>query len=208
MEFIAHRINTIEALSRLDAEYGVELDIRDKIDGSLFIQHDPFEDGDDFEQYLQAFSDEGHRGTMVLNVKSERIEFKVIELMNKYSIKEYFFLDSSFPMIFSLSNNGEKSIALRYSEFEGIDTIMNMKGRVNWIWIDCFTRLPLDKKIETKLRSLGYKLCLVSPELQGRPEDIESFNEKIKSERLSFDAICTKEYNIPKWKKVIFEETR
>ena len=83
---------------------------------------------------------------MILNIKSERIELKVLDLMKKYKVKNYFFLDSSFPMIFLLSNQGEQNIALRISELEGMDTIRNMAGKVNWVLVDCFTKIPIGKQ--------------------------------------------------------------
>ena len=49
MEFIAHRINTIEELKQVPTEYGVELDLRD-FGERLVLQHDPFKDGEDFEE--------------------------------------------------------------------------------------------------------------------------------------------------------------
>lgn len=195
MEYIAHRINTVEELKKLPEEFGVELDLRDYKD-KIILHHDPFIKGDDFEEYLKHY----RHGTMILNIKSERIEHRVLELINKYNIKKYFFLDSSFPMIYLLSKNGEKNIALRYSQFEGIDTIQNMKGKIDWIWIDCFTKLPINNEVYKKLKSMGYKLCLVSPELQGRQDDILEFKEYIKKENIIFDAICTKHYNIDKWR--------
>lgn len=195
MEFIAHRINTVEELKTLPREYGVELDLRDDLNGNIYIQHNPFEKGENFEEYLKEY----HHGTMILNVKSERIEHKILELISKYDVKSYFFLDSSFPMIYLLSSQGEKNIALRVSEFEGLDTATNMAGRVDWIWVDCFTKIPINKEQFNYLKSLGYKLCLVSPELQGRPEDIDKYKELIDSQGLSFDAICTKNYNICQW---------
>ena len=105
MEYIAHRINTIQELKKIPKEYGVELDLRDFGD-RLILQHDPFIDGEDFSEYLKNYE----HGTMILNIKSERIERKVLGLMQKYNIKDYFFLDSSFPMIYSLSESGEKKI--------------------------------------------------------------------------------------------------
>jgi len=86
MEYIAHRINTIEGLKKLPNEYGVELDLRD-FGNRLILQHDPFKDGEDFEKYLKYYN----HGTMILNIKSERIEFQVLELIKKYNIKKYFF---------------------------------------------------------------------------------------------------------------------
>ena len=195
MEYIAHRINTVSELKELPTEYGVELDLRDDLNGRIYIQHNPFEPGEDFEKYLKEY----HHGTMILNVKSERIEHKILELISKYDVKSYFFLDSSFPMIWLLSNQGEKNIALRVSEVEGLDTVRNMAGKVEWIWLDCFTRIPVDKKQAKELKQLGFKLCLVSPELEGRPEDLIIYKEQIQNEGICIDAICTKSYNIPKW---------
>lgn len=195
MEYIAHRINTVAELEKIAPQYGVEIDLRDDLDGRVYIAHDPFTPGEDFETYLKGYQ----HGTMILNIKSERIEFKVLELIKKYRISNYFFLDSSFPMINLLANQGEKNLALRYSEFEGIDTLNNMRGRVNWIWVDCFTLLPINNALFMKLKDMGYKLCLVSPELQGRDADIEAYKAHLASERVFFDAICTKHYNVSRW---------
>ncbi len=200
MEYIAHRINTIEELRVLPEEYGVELDLRDFLDGSIYIQHNPFETGENFENYLREY----HHGTMILNVKSERIEFRIQELLEKYRIKKYFFLDSSFPMIFLLSTQGEKNIALRLSELEGMDTIRNMSGRVKWIWIDCFTKIPINKKEYDELKLLGYKLCFVSPELENRSEDIGKYANWLANQGMRMDAVCTKVHNINQWKRIYY----
>ena len=195
MEYIAHRINTKEELCQLPHEYGVELDLRDDLNGRIYIQHNPFEPGEDFEEYLKEY----HHGTMILNVKSERIEHRILELIKNYDVKSYFFLDSTFPMIKLLSDMGERNIALRFSEYEGIDTLEAMQGKVDWVWVDTFTKLPLNHEIATKIKKMGYKLCLVSPELQGQPEKISVYREQIKKEKINFDAICTKAYNISYW---------
>ena len=125
MEFIAHRINNIDELKELSLEYGVELDLRDDLNGNLYMQHDPFIEGVNFEEYIKEYK----HGTMILNIKSERIEHKVLELISKYNITKYFFLDSSFPMIKLLSDMGERNIAIRFSEFEGMDTLRKMAGK-------------------------------------------------------------------------------
>ncbi len=195
MEFIAHRVNTIEELKQIPKEYGVELDLRDN-GNRLILAHDPFVDGEDFEKYLKHYK----HGTMILNIKSERIEHKVLELINKYKIKKYFFLDSSFPMIYLLSKNGEKNIALRFSEFEAIDTSLNMAGKVKWIWIDCFSKLPITQENYKILKSKGFKFCLVSPELQGQNEKLKEYKTYLEDEKIILDAICTKVYNIELWR--------
>ena len=194
MEYIAHRINRIKALKKIPKEYGVELDLRD-FGGRLVLQHEPFMDGEDFAEYLKHYD----HGTMILNIKSERIERKVLELVQKYNIKDYFFLDSSFPMIYSLSKSGEKNIALRFSEFEGIDTILNMKGKIDWIWVDCFSKLPIDNENYNLLKQHGFKFCLVSPELQGQDEKLEEYKKYLNDKNIIFDAVCTKIYNAKRW---------
>jgi len=194
MEYIAHRINRIKELKKIPKEYGVELDLRD-FGGRLVLQHEPFMDGEDFAEYLKHYD----HGTMILNIKSERIEYKVLELVQKYNIKDYFFLDSSFPMIYSLSKSGEKNIALRFSEFEGIDTILNMKGKIDWIWVDCFSKLPIDNENYNLLKQHGFKFCLVSPELQGQDEKLEEYKKYLNDKNIIFDAVCTKIYNAKRW---------
>lgn len=198
MEYIAHRINTLEELRRLDTRYGVELDLRDDLNGRVYISHNPFEPGEDFESYLKEY----RHGTMILNVKSERIEHRILELLERYGISRFFFLDSSFPMIKLLSDSGERRIALRFSELEGLDTIRNMAGKADWVWVDCFTRLPITPQSYAELKGLGYRLCMVSPELEGRPEDIEAYRDQLAREGMVMDAVCTKAYNVEKWEGV------
>ncbi len=197
MIYIAHRINTAAELEQVPEDVGVELDLRDSLDGSIYISHDPFRPGEDFEEYLRSY----HHGCMILNVKSERIEHRILELMKQYRIREYFFLDSSFPMIWLLSQQGCRDLAIRYSEYEGMDTIRAMGGKADWVWVDSFRKLTLDREQYRELKHLGYRLCLVSPELQGRDEDIERYIAYLKEQEISFDAICTKLYNIERWKK-------
>lgn len=194
MEFISHRINTIDELKNVPTDCGVEIDLRDK-GNRIILAHDPFKDGEDFEDYLRHYN----HGTMILNIKSERIEHRVLELINKYEINDYFFLDSSFPMIYLLSKESESNVALRFSEYEGLDTILNMKGLIKWVWVDCFRRLPITFESYTLLKNSGFKLCLVSPELQGQAEKIEQYKAYLESQQIEFDAICCKTHNKQRW---------
>ena len=195
MEYIAHRINTVEELRQLPTQYGVELDLRDDLNGRIYLSHNPFEPGEDFEAYCKEY----HHGTMILNIKSERIEHKVLEYMKQYQIEKYFFLDSSFPMIKLLTDQGVKEIALRFSELEGMDTLRNMAGKAEWVWVDCFTRIPLDQDSYRELRELGYKLCFVSPELEAQEEKISGYRKYLEEQGFRLDAVCTKHYHIKDW---------
>lgn len=196
MRFCCHRINTIKELQQIPEKYGVEIDLRDNQESSnIHLCHDPFELGEDFEEFLMNYN----HSFIILNIKSERIEWKIIDLLKKYNIENYFFLDSSFPMIYQLANKGERNIALRFSEFEGLDTIINMKNKVSWVWVDCFTKNPLTLEIYKILKEMNMKLCFVSPELQQQPEKIEEYKVFFKENNIVFDMICTKYYNIDKW---------
>lgn len=195
--YIAHRINTREQLGRVPSEYGVELDLRAEGD-RLILQHDAFLDGEDFEDYLEAY---GH-AFIILNIKCERIEDRVLELMARRGIAEYMLLDCSFPMIRKLSSGGERKIAVRFSEYEPIEGVLALAGQVDWVWIDCFTRCPLDAANHARLRA-HFKLCLVSPELQAHPlARIAEFAEIIR--RFPVDAVCTKRPDL--WQEALESE--
>ncbi len=197
MKYIQHRVNTLEQLRRVPPEYGVELDLRDRAE-RLILSHDPFCDGEDFAAYLGEY----RHGTMILNVKSERIEDRVLEaLQNAGTVRDYFFLDCSFPMIRLLAARGEHRIAVRYSEFEPIEGPLALAGQVDWVWIDCFQRLPLDDRSYGLLRP-SFKLCIVSPELQGHPVDrIEEFVDQL--DGYAIDAVCTKRPDL--WQEALGE---
>lgn len=183
---IAHRVNTAAALRRVPTERGVEVDLRDRGD-RLILQHDPFSDGEDFEDYLRDY----HHRFLILNIKSERIEHRVLELVHRANITEFFLLDCSFPMIRLLAAGGERRIALRFSEYEPVEGVLAMAGKVDWVWVDCFTRLPLTPENYRRLEESGFKLCVVSPELQGRPvEEIGLFMEQLSA--YPVHAVCTK----------------
>ncbi len=51
MHRIMHRINTKDALLKTPTEFGVEVDIRTN-NNQLIMHHDPFEQGENFEEWL------------------------------------------------------------------------------------------------------------------------------------------------------------
>ena len=195
MIYIAHRINTVLDLKKVSPNYGIEIDLRDRND-RIILSHDPFGDGEDFNQFIRYYN----HAFLILNIKSEGIEPNIIKILRKHNIQEYFFLDSSFPLIYRLMNDGEKNIAIRFSELESIETIKNFYGKVKWIWIDTITNLPIKHHDFQILKTGGFKLCLVSPDLCGREYDILEYKSYLINNKIEFDAICTKRHNINKWK--------
>ena len=198
MKFISHRRNTIEELKATPREYGVEVDIRSN-DGKLIIHHDPFASGEDFEAWLKHY----HHGTLILNVKEEGLEACLIELMQQHHVTDYFFLDQSFPFLIKWSKLGERNCAVRISEFESIETALILAGKIDWVWVDCFTHFPLTGNDAKRLLEAGFKLCLVSPELQGRPAEVEIplLANLLRECSIKPEAICTKQPEL--WKECL-----
>lgn len=186
---IAHRINTIAGLAETPSKYGIEVDIRSNGD-RLIIHHDPYVAGEDFLEWIDAY----RHGTLILNVKEEGLEARIIEVMKQRGIEDYFFLDQSFPFLVKWSKLGVHRCAVRVSEFESIETALTLAGKVDWVWVDCFTRFPLSGGDASRLRKEGFKLCLVSPELQGRNAETEiaELRGLLLRESIDPDAVCTK----------------
>lgn len=189
MRLIAHRRNTVAELAATPAEYGIEVDIRSHGE-RLIIHHDPFREGEDFETWMQSF----RHGTLILNVKEEGLEARLLEIMRSRSVEDFFFLDQSFPFLVKWARNGERRCAVRVSEFESVDTALTLAGKVEWVWVDCFTRFPLTTESAGRLQRAGFKLCLVSPELQGRPAETEipQMRALLGSLGIAAEAVCTK----------------
>jgi hypothetical protein len=189
MKLIAHRRNTIADLLATDTRYGVEVDIR-SYGERLVIHHDPFVDGECFDDWISVYD----HGTLILNVKEEGLEARLIAAMREKGISDYFFLDQSFPFLVKWSRAGEHRCAVRVSEFESVATALSLAGRVDWVWVDCFTRFPLSNEDARRLRDAGFRLCLVSPELQGRDAEAEipQMFALLGERGIEPDAVCTK----------------
>jgi hypothetical protein len=189
MKIISHRRNTISELLATDPKYGVEVDIRSQGD-LLIIHHDPCMAGVSLEEWINSY----RHGTLILNVKEEGLEAGLIALMQMKGITDYFFLDQSFPFLVKWSKAGERRCAVRVSEFESIETALSLAGKVDWVWVDCFTHFPLSEQDARRLKDLGFKICLVSPELQGRDANVEipQMALLLRERNILADAVCTK----------------
>ncbi len=195
MHLIAHRINKIEQLKKIDQKFGIEIDIRDE-DGALIVVHDPFKKGQKLEKFLKYYN---HK-ILIANIKSERIEDRVIKMFKNFKITNYFFLDSSFPKIINLIKKKVNKIAIRVSYYEGIYAAKKLSKKAKWIWYDTFDGIPNNLNTLRYLKNkLNYKICFVCPELHKKKININSkkFISLKKSNLL--DAVCTKKKYFNKW---------
>ena len=189
MIIIDHRRNTVQELRNTPPHLGVEVDIR-SYGAKLILHHDPFVEGENFLDWLSEYK----HSFLILNVKEEGLETRVLKEVLSRGIKNFFFLDQSFPFLIKTVLGGEKRCALRVSEYESIETAISLSGQMDWVWIDCFTKFPMDQAQYGRLRAGGFKTCLVSPELQGRVADTEisDMRRMLDHEKIIIDAVCTK----------------
>lgn len=189
MQLICHRKNTIQELIDTPSNFGVEVDIRSS-GKKLIVAHDAFTDGTEFEKWISHYK----HGTLILNTKEEGLEKHILEVLMDRGIVDFFFLDQSFPFLLKTAKSGERRCAVRVSEYENIRTALSLRGLIDWVWVDTFSKLALSKANAKRLNAAGFKLCLVSPELQGRweNEEVERIKRHLEKYDYSFDAVCTK----------------
>lgn len=198
MEIIAHRINKIKILKSLPIKYGAEIDLRSK-GSNIILNHEPFQKGDKFENYLNEYK----HGTLILNIKEAGIENDTIKLLKLYRIKNYFLLDVEMPFLYEASRKNFKKVAIRFSEYENIINSKFFINKLDWIWIDTVSKLPLDKanlKIVKK-----YKSCLVCPERWGRINDIKLYYKKLQKLNYFPDAVMTSINCIKIWSNFLMK---
>jgi hypothetical protein len=184
MLLVEHRVNTVDHLLQVPRDRGVEVDVRD-YNGELRLVHDPFLGGERLEDFLKVYQ----HALVIFNTKCDGIEGPIKDLAEKYRVSDYFFLDLANPTLVRLAREGNRSIAVRFSEFEPVEFALAFAGKAKWVWVDCFTHLPLDKEIYQRLKE-HFRICLVSPELQGHPrESIQEYRQLLS--RMPIDAVCT-----------------
>ena len=193
IEIIIHRVNSINGLKQIKPRFGTEIDIR-AWGSEIILNHEPFSSGERIEDYL----DEYRHGTLILNIKEAGIEDEVLSLVRQRpQIKSYFLLDIEFPYIYRATRQGERAIAIRFSEDEPIEFAKKYVGKIDWVWIDTNTQMPVG---EHNLPILNmFKKCLVCPERWGRPSDIANYKNLMSIMGFKIDAVMTSNQYIKLW---------
>lgn len=188
MLFIHHRKNLSQEIRFVPSKDGVEIDLRSNGE-QIYLQHDAFVQGEDFETWLDSWNGQ----FLVLNVKEEGLEDRILKILTKRQISEYFFLDQSFPFLVRTLRKGNQKVAARVSDIESIETALAVN--CEWVWIDCFNGdwSFLENTIP-RLVLAGKKICLVSPELVRVDSGIElaSLQSILRSIPFQVDAVCSK----------------
>ena len=189
MIVVNHRVNLSSTLLSCDKSQGVEIDVRSDING-LYLSHDPFEKGERLDDWLRSYS----HAFLIVNVKEDGLEDQVLEELSKAKVTDFFFLDQASPTIIRRGNSAKKDSALRYSEFESLETVKLMSDFASWVWLDSFGSRKLQAELLQEFRNLGLRTCLVSPELHdvSRAVEIHDLILSCLQLELKLDAVCTK----------------
>ncbi len=196
MQILAHRgywmeeseRNTPAALRRaLDSGFGFESDIRDYL-GELVISHN-IADGScqKAEEVFRWLAEHGDKYCFAVNIKADGLKDLLAGLLEKYHITNYFTFDMSVPQMVEYADMG-LTYFTRQSEVEP-DPVMYDKAA--GVWIDGFWGTDwITEELLQRHIAAGKTVCLVSPELHGRP--YMDFWERFASFRLDQDVIfCT-----------------
>jgi hypothetical protein len=142
---------------------------------------------------------------LIVNVKEEGLEEKLLPILQMHKVEDFFILDESFPYIRKWTLLGESRFALRVSQFENYRTALSFslslkaeQKRIAWAWIDCFDGQPIPKFEAVALKNAGFKLCYVSPELHHMENPdrwqglVDIFVGSLSRQEITPDAVCTK----------------
>lgn len=188
MIIIKHRINKIQDLKKLDANFGVEIDLRSS-HKNIYLNHDPYNSGVSFKQWLKYYN----HALIVLNVKEEGLEKNILKILKKNKIDNFFFHDQTFSSMLKSSNF--TNVSIRLSEFEEIKKLDKILKKIKWVWVDHFTKFELSKKNYNLIKKNNAKICIVSPELVDKKKfknKIINLKKIINKNNFIINAVCTK----------------
>lgn len=175
MRIISHRgvwrtpdeRNTMVAFERSVAlGFGTESDVRD-LDGQLVISHDPpSRDALPFSDFLSAFS--GLDEPLAINVKADGLARMVAEAVRASGVSDPFVFDMSVPDLRSYLAAGIPVFS-RLSEVEPFPVYAD---RIQGVWLDAFEHEWWTAETIEALLARGLRVCIVSPDLHGRPPEL------------------------------------
>ena len=156
--------------------FGTETDIRD-LNGELVISHDPPTIDCQYltvADFFKIYKIWGDGLQLALNIKSDGLQRKLMQLIIDFNITNYFVFDMSIPDTIGFIKNNSKFFT-RQSEYE-IDPAFYTQA--DGVWLDEFNGHWIDDEVIQKHIKNGKKVCIVSPELHKRSYNIEWDNYK------------------------------
>lgn len=175
MKILAHRGcwnaeikgNSHQALrSALEHGFGFESDLRDYC-GELVISHNvanaSCQNAEEVFRWLEEFNDQY---CFAINIKADGMKEMLTESLKRHRIKNYFTFDMSVPQMVEFQQQGLVYFT-RQSEIEPVPVMYETAAGV---WIDGFWSSDwITQKLLEKHIVYGKTVCIVSPDLHGRP---------------------------------------
>lgn len=160
--------NTPAALeAALRAGFGVETDVRD-CRGELVISHDmPTGAEQRLDEFLDLYVATGSSAPLAINVKADGLAAAIKAAFAARGIDAYFCFDMSVPDA-RCYDALDMPFFARLSEWEPRSPLAE---RAAGIWLDAFDDTWFDAGAVRQWLDRGRDVCIVSPELHGRPHE-------------------------------------
>ena len=145
--------------------FGIETDIRD-CNGKILISHD-MPTGKEIELYnlLNLYVSNQTKVSLLLNIKSDGLHNKLLEIMKEFPRIDFFCFDMSVPDM-KIYANSKIPFLTRLSDYEkDLCFIDEAKG----IWLDAFNNDWYNKRTINKLIKMDKLVFIVSSECHNRP---------------------------------------
>ena len=174
MKFVAHRghwlhageKNSLAAFERaLEGGHGIETDLRDA-GGTVVIAHDLPVGGEmSLDDFLALAARHPAGRPLALNIKADGLQRHVREALERHGIADAFVFDMSVPDTLGYLRGGV-TVFTRCSEYEPVPPCLEQAAGV---WLDAFHGEWYDAARIRAWLAAGKAVCIVSPELHGRP---------------------------------------
>ena len=158
--------NSLAAIAHSFSQgFGIETDIRDSA-GQLVISHDiPSPGCLAISDVLEAASASGGRQTLALNIKADGLCEVLRPSLRRYPQLDCFVFDMSVPDMRAYLAAGISTFT-RLSDVEPTPAWLD---HCNGVWLDAFASEWYGTQEVRELLGTGKRVCVVSPELHGRP---------------------------------------
>jgi glycerophosphoryl diester phosphodiesterase len=149
--------------------FGTETDVRDYC-GELVISHDiANSDSMPLNNFLEIYCSYSKDLPLALNIKSDGLQSNLLKVLNKYKVSNYFVFDMSVPDALGYLKRGLKTFT-RQSEFEILPSFYESAYGV---WLDEFNEHWINQIEILKHLTNKKRVCIVSPELHNRSNELE-----------------------------------
>ena len=161
----AEKNTRISFIRSFETGFGTETDIRD-LNGVPVIAHDPPQDGAmTAEAFLRLHHDHDPDLPLALNIKADGLQKMLVPLLEAVAPRDAFVFDMAVPDMLHWLNT-DVPVFTRHSDVEPEPPLFD---RCSGIWLDGFASDWWTTDTIRRHLDAGKRVCIVSPDLHGRP---------------------------------------